>query len=43
MAWVELNSADVVDLNRALDELEAVDARKVRMAGIAFLSRLHGA
>jgi len=37
MAWVNLNSADVIDLNRALDEMEAIDPRKVRLAELHFI------
>jgi len=36
LAWVNLNSGDMIDVNRALDELEAVDARKVRLAELYF-------
>lgn len=34
--WVNLNSADVIDVNRALDELEAIDARKVRLVELHY-------
>jgi len=34
--WVNLNSVDVMDLNRALDELEAVDPRKVRLVELRY-------
>jgi len=34
--WINLNSADVLDLNRALDELEAVDSRKVRLVELRY-------
>ena len=29
--WVNVNSPEILDLNRALDELESLDARKVRL------------
>ena len=29
--WLNLNSIAIIDLNRALDELEAVDPRKVKL------------
>lgn len=31
LAWVNLNSDTLIDLNRALDELEPIDPRKVRL------------
>lgn len=34
--WVNLNSDDMVDLNRVLDELEAVDPRKVRLVELHY-------
>ncbi|HTC35249.1 MAG TPA: sigma-70 family RNA polymerase sigma factor [Bryobacteraceae bacterium] len=34
--WVNLNSVDVLDLNRALDELDSVDARKVRLVELRY-------
>ena len=34
--WLDLNSPDIIDVNRALDELEAVDARKVRLAELRY-------
>jgi RNA polymerase sigma factor (TIGR02999 family) len=34
--WVNLNSEDVLDLNRALDELDAVDPRKVRLVELRY-------
>jgi RNA polymerase sigma factor (TIGR02999 family) len=34
--WVNLNSADVMDLNRALDELDSVDSRKVRLLELRY-------
>ena len=34
--WVDLNSGDIIDINQALDELEAVDARKVRLAELNY-------
>ena len=36
MAWVNMNGASVVDLNRALDELEALDPRKVRLVELRY-------
>jgi RNA polymerase sigma factor (TIGR02999 family) len=36
LAWIDLNSADMIDINRALEELESVDARKVRLAELRF-------
>lgn len=34
--WINLNSADVVDLNHALNELETVDPRKVRLVELRY-------
>jgi RNA polymerase sigma factor (TIGR02999 family) len=34
--WVNLNSAEIVDLNQALDELEALDPRKVRAVELCY-------
>jgi RNA polymerase sigma factor (TIGR02999 family) len=34
--WIDLNSEDVLDLNRALDELESVDPRKVRLVELRY-------
>jgi RNA polymerase sigma factor (TIGR02999 family) len=34
--WVNLNSEDVMDLNRALDELESLDSRKVRLVELRY-------
>jgi RNA polymerase sigma factor (TIGR02999 family) len=34
--WVNLNSGDVLDVNLALDELETVDPRKVRLAELNY-------
>ena len=34
--WVNLNSVDVMDLNRALDELDSVDPRKVRLVELRY-------
>ncbi len=34
--WVNLNSTDIIDVNRALDELEAIDARKVRLVELHY-------
>lgn len=36
MAWIDLNSADMIDVNRALEELAAVDERKVRLAELRY-------
>jgi RNA polymerase sigma factor (TIGR02999 family) len=34
--WVDVNSPEIIDLNRALDELETLDARKVRLAELRY-------
>jgi RNA polymerase sigma factor (TIGR02999 family) len=34
--WVNLNSEDIIDVNRALDEMEAVDPRKVRIVELRY-------
>ncbi len=34
--WLNLNSIAIIDLNRALDELEAVDPRKVRLVELRY-------
>ncbi len=34
--WVNLNGEEVIDLNRALDELETVDPRKVRLVELRY-------
>jgi RNA polymerase sigma factor (TIGR02999 family) len=34
--WVNLNSADVLDLNRALDELDSLDPRKARLVELRY-------
>jgi RNA polymerase sigma factor (TIGR02999 family) len=34
--WLNLNSVAIIDLNRALDELEAVDPRKVRLVELRY-------
>jgi RNA polymerase sigma factor (TIGR02999 family) len=34
--WVNLNSADVMDLNRALDELDSLDPRKARLVELRY-------
>ena len=34
--WVNLNSADVIDLNRALDELDSVYLRKARLVELRY-------
>jgi RNA polymerase sigma factor (TIGR02999 family) len=36
LVWVEIGSPDLLDLNRALEELEALDAMKVRMVELRF-------
>ena len=34
--WVNLNSEDIIDVNRALDEMEAIDPRKVRLVELRY-------
>jgi RNA polymerase sigma factor (TIGR02999 family) len=34
--WVNLNSTDIIDLNRALDELDSVDSRKARLVELRY-------
>ncbi|HEY3743863.1 MAG TPA: sigma-70 family RNA polymerase sigma factor [Bryobacteraceae bacterium] len=34
--WINLNSDDVLDLNRVLDELDAIDPRKVRLVELRY-------
>jgi RNA polymerase sigma factor (TIGR02999 family) len=34
--WVDLNTAEIIDLNRALDELEELDSRKVRLVELRY-------
>ena len=34
--WINLNGTDTLDLNRALDELELVDPRKVRLVELRY-------
>jgi RNA polymerase sigma factor (TIGR02999 family) len=34
--WINLNSEDVTDMNRVLDELDAVDPRKVRLVELRY-------
>jgi RNA polymerase sigma factor (TIGR02999 family) len=34
--WVNVNSLDIIELNRALDELELVDPRKVRLVELRY-------
>jgi RNA polymerase sigma factor (TIGR02999 family) len=34
--WLSLNSVDVIDVHRALDELEQLDARKVRLVELRY-------
>jgi RNA polymerase sigma factor (TIGR02999 family) len=36
MAWVDAKSAEVIDLDRVLDELESLDQRKCRMVELRF-------
>ncbi len=36
LVWVNLGSPDLLDLNRALDELEGLDATKVRMVELRY-------
>lgn len=36
LPWIDLNSTDLIDINRLLDELEAVDARKVRLVELRY-------
>jgi RNA polymerase sigma factor (TIGR02999 family) len=36
LAWVDAKSAEIMDLDRALEELEALDARKCRMIELRF-------
>ena len=41
LPWVDVGSEDLLELNRALDELNAVDAVQGSACGIALLSWLH--
>jgi RNA polymerase sigma factor (TIGR02999 family) len=34
--WIDLNSEDVIDVNLALDEMEAIDPRKVRLVELRY-------
>jgi len=34
--WINLNGAEFIDVHRALDELEGIDARKVRMVELRY-------
>jgi len=34
--WVNLNSVDIIDVHRALDELEKIDSRKVRLLELRY-------
>jgi len=34
--WLNLNSVDFIDVHRALDELECIDARKVRLLELRY-------
>lgn len=36
LPWVNVNSADMIDVNRALDELELLDPRKVRLVELRY-------
>jgi RNA polymerase sigma factor (TIGR02999 family) len=36
LAWVEIGSPELLDLNRALDELAALDARKVQLIELRY-------
>jgi RNA polymerase sigma factor (TIGR02999 family) len=36
LTWVNVNSDDAIDINRALDELEALDPRKVRLVELRY-------
>ena len=36
LAWVNLNGPDILDLNQALDELQALDSRKVRAVELCY-------
>ena len=36
LAWINIDSAELLDLSRALDELEALDAQKVRMVELRY-------
>ena len=42
LPWIDLNSTDLIDINRLLDELEAVDARKVRLVELRYFVELYG-
>ena len=34
--WIDLNSEDIIDLNRALDDMETIDPRKVRLVELRY-------
>ena len=34
--WINLNGVDAIDLNRAMDDLDAVDPRKVRLMELRY-------
>ena len=34
--WIKLDSEDIIDLNRALDEMETLDPRKVRLVELRY-------
>ncbi len=36
LPWIDLDSGDAIDVNRALDEMEAIDARKVRLVELRY-------
>jgi RNA polymerase sigma factor (TIGR02999 family) len=36
LPWVMLNSEDMIDINRALDEMETLDPRKVRLVELRY-------
>jgi len=42
LAWINIDSPELLDLNRALDELGALDAPKVQLVELRYFSWLHG-
>lgn len=36
LPWVNLNSVDIIDVNRALDELSAIDPRRVQLVELRY-------
>ena len=36
LPWLNLSSTDMIDVDRSLDELEAIDARKVRLVELCY-------